>query len=217
MASTQGIGGLSVTADGREVEVALGAAPAGRLVFVNGAARLRLAVDAELDRMVRARFRGSAPKASLEGETLTFRYPRLGLPQEWRRRGADVTLSPSVPWEIEIKGGAASVDADLRGLRLLSLRIGAGASGVEVVLPPPDGDVPVTIGGGASHVRLTRPADVPVRLRIRGGASRLEFGDEVFGALGGPINLQSDTFGDARDRYEITVGGGASRLRVGSD
>jgi hypothetical protein len=214
MASTKGSGGLTVSPDGREVDVALGAAPAGRLVFANGAAQLRLAVGAGLDRLVRARFDGTAPKAVLEGETLTFRYPRMGLPPDWRRRRAEVTLSASVPWEIQVKGGAATVDADLRGLRLLSLRIGAGASGVEVRLPPPEGAVPVTIGGGASHVSLSRPAEVPVSLRIRGGASHLSFGEESFGAIGGPVNLQSDHFREQTDRYEISVGGGASRLTI---
>jgi hypothetical protein len=217
MASSKGSDLLTVSPDGREVEVALGAAPAGRLVFANGAGQLTLRTDANLDRLVRASFRGTPPKANLERETLTFRYPRVARPLEWRHRHADVTLSTSVPWEIECKGGAAEVDADLRGLRLLSLVIGAGASGVQVHLPPPEGTVPVKIGGGASNVRLARPAEVPVRLRIRGGAAHLAFGNEEFGAIGGPISLQSDDFDRQTDRYEITVGGGASRLSVGSD
>jgi hypothetical protein len=207
---------LTVSPGGRDVEVALGAFPAGRLVFANGAAHLTLRADPALDRMVRARFAGSPPRASLDDETLTFRYPRVGHPFDWRRRRADVTLSASVPWEIDVRGGAAAVDADLRGLRLLSLRIGAGASGVEVRLPPPAGSVPVTIGGGASHVRLLRPAEVPVRLQIRAGASRLAFDEEAFGAIGGRVRLQSDGFDEQTDRYEISVGGGASRLSIGS-
>jgi hypothetical protein len=207
---------LSVSNDGREVEVALGAAPAGRLEFPNGAAHLTLRADPRLDRMARARFEGSPPKATLVGERLTLRYPRIGRPFDWRRRRADVTLSASLPWEIEVPGGAASVDADLRPVELLGLRIGGGSSEVEVLLPPPIGTVPVSIGGGASNVRLLRPEDVPVRLDVRGGASKLAFDAQSFGAIGGRTRLQSDRYDDQADRYEITVGGGASKLTVGT-
>ena len=206
---------LWVSDDGRDVEVALGAAPAGRLVFANGAANLTLRADPELDRMARARFEGSPPKSSLERETLTFRYPRVGRPFDWRRRRADVAITTSVPWEIDVRSGAAGVHVDLRGVELLSLRIG-GSSDVEIVLPPPTGAIAVTIGGGASNLTLLRPADVPVRLHVKGGASKLAFDDESFGAVGGSVRLQSDGFTERADRYEISVLGGASRLTIGS-
>ncbi|MFN8234392.1 MAG: hypothetical protein U0V56_13310 [Actinomycetota bacterium] len=208
-------GPLTVSDDGRDVEVALGAAPAGRLVFANGTAQLTLRADPSLDRMARARFEGSSPKASLEDETLTFRYPRVGRPFDWRRRRADVTVTTSIPWEIDIRSGAASVVADLRGVVLLGFRVGGGASSVEISLPPPVGAVPVTIGGGASHLRLLRPAEVPVRLLVKGGASKLAFDDESLGAVGGRVRLQSDGFTEAQDRYEVSIGGGASELTVG--
>ncbi len=206
---------LGVSEDGRDVEVAVGAAPAGRLVFANGAANLTLRADAQLDRMARARFEGSPPKAGLERETLTFRYPRVGRPFDWRRRRADVAITTSVPWEIDVRSGVASMNADLRGVELLSLRIG-GASDVEIVLPPPTGSIAVAIGGGASNVSVLRPPEVPVWLHVKGGASKLAFDDESFGAVGGSVRLQSDGFNDEADRYEISVRGGASRLTIGS-
>jgi hypothetical protein len=209
-------GPLWVSEDGREVEVALGAAPAGRLVFPNGVGQLTLRAAPGLDRMARARFEGSPPKATLDGETLAFRYPRLGRPFEWRRRRADVAITTSVPWEIDVPGGAANAEVDLRGVELLSLRIGGGASGVEIALPPPTGAIAITVGGGASNVTLRRPAEVPVRLRLKGGASKLAFDDERLGAVGGPVRLQSDGYHDHADRYEISVGGGASHLTIGS-
>lgn len=206
---------LTISNEGHDVEVALGAAPAGRLVFPNGAAHLTVRSDPDLGLMARAHFEGSPPKATLEGETLTFRYPRVGRPFEWRRRGAEVTVSPTIPWDVDVPGGAASVDADLRGVELLALRVGGGASQVEVVLPPPVGAVAVTIGGGASNVRLLRPAEVPVRLQVGGGSSKLAFDDQELGVVGGRLRLHSDGFDDAEDRYEISVGGGASHLTVG--
>ena len=103
---------------------------------------------------------------------------------------------------------------DLHGIELLGLRIGGGASQVDIVLPPPIGAVPVAIGGGASHLTVRRPAEVPVRLQIRGGASKLGFDEQSFGAIGGRTQLQSEGFREAADRYEITIGGGASHVTV---
>jgi hypothetical protein len=205
---------LTITDEGRDVTVALGAAPAGRLSFPHGAPQLTLRAEPDLDAMLRARFEGSPPKASLDAESIVFRYPRISRPFEWRSRRGEISLSTTVPWEIEIPGGAASVEAELQGLELLGLRIGGGASQVEVALPPPIGAVPVAIGGGASQVRLRRPAEVPVRLQVRGGASKLAFDEQSFGAIGGRTQLQSEGFREAADRYEITIGGGASHLTV---
>jgi len=205
---------LEVSEDGREVAVALGAAPAGRLEFASGAVHLTLRADAALDRMVRAGFAGSPPRASLEAETLSLRYPRIGLKVDWKKRSADVTLNASVPWEIDIRGGAVGIDADLRWVELLGFRIGGGASDVKISLPPPSGAVGVHIGGGASKVRLLRPAETAARLQIKGGASKLAFDGDALGAVGGPIRLQSEGFEEQPDRYEIMVGGGASNLTV---
>jgi hypothetical protein len=206
--------GLTITEDGHVVVMALGAAPAGRLSFPHGAPQMVVRAVPDLDAMLRARFEGTPPKASLDAESIVFAYPRVTRPLEWRSRHGEVSLSTSVPWEIEIPGGAAKVDADLARIELLGLRIGGGASQVEIALPPPMGVVPVAIGGGASHVTLRRPGEVPVRLQVRGGASKLAFDEQSFGAIGGRTQLQSDGFREAADRYEITVGGGASHLTV---
>jgi hypothetical protein len=53
-----------------------------------------------------------------------------------------------------------------------------------------------------------------VRLQVRGGASKLAFDEQSFGAIGGRTQLQSEGFREAADRYEFTVGGGASHLTV---
>ena len=62
---------------------------------------------------------------------------------------------------------------------------------------------------------VRRPSEVPVRLQIRGGASKLAFDEQAFGAVGGRTQLQSEGFREVADRYEIAIGGGASNLTVG--
>jgi hypothetical protein len=92
-----------------------------------------------------------------------------------------------------------------------------GARDVELLLPGPTRPVDVRIDGGAANVRIVRPRKVPARLQVAHGSSKLEFDDEAFGAVGGRLRLISDGFEEAiGGRYDVVVGGGASRLSVAS-
>jgi hypothetical protein len=60
---------------------------------------------------------------------------------------------------------------------------------------------------------LLRPAGVAATLGIAGGASRLTFDGERYGAIGGETRLETANAASA-DRYEIEITGGASKLVV---
>ena len=186
-----------------------------RLEFPRGARRLTLQVDAGLPTLYRARFDGPRPEVREANGTVTVDYPRVA-PPGWLglgRRAAEITLSPRAAWALAL-GGVARMRADLRGLELRSLELSGGASDLDLVLPAPRGVVPVRIGGGARAVALRLPAGAAAQLRIGGGASRITFDDQYLGAVGGGIRLRTDDADGAPDRYEIEVGGGASRLTV---
>ena len=185
-----------------------------RLRLILRSADLALRADAECERRYSASFAGPAPTIHDDGDTVTVEYPRFrgGLP--FRPSRGEVRLDPSLAWEIRIEGGVSSLAADLSGLPLRSLEIVGGASDVQVVLPEPAGVVPVRIHGGASEVSFRRPAGVPARVRIAGGASKLTFDDERFGAVGGETRLASTGAEDATERYDIEVEGGASSFSV---
>ena len=68
--------------------------------------------------------------------------------------------------------------------------------------------------GGASRVRIQRPSGVAAQLRVHGGANRLEFDAQHFGAVGGDAVLAGPGWDLASDRYTIEIRGGASRLSV---
>ena len=127
---------------------------------------------------------------------------------------AEVELNARIPWDIEVRGGASRLLADLRGLRLGSLSVDGGASRLEVVLPAPSGIVTVVILGGASNVAIRRPEGVAARLRVDGGATNLTFDDRHIGAAGGELDLQSGDYDGAADRYDIAVTGGANNLSI---
>ncbi|MDF2743652.1 MAG: transcriptional regulatory protein [Actinomycetia bacterium] len=111
----------------------------------------------------------------------------------------------------------AHLDADLRDLRLEALELGQGASQVEVRLPRPAGVVPVRIRGGASQVRIRRPAGVPVQLRVGRGVADLRFDEQEWGAVGGGLRLVTPEATQVPDRYEIEIASGATHLEISAE
>lgn len=202
--------------DGGEFAAPLGSVESGRLVFANGASRLTLRAGPGTDALYGARFEGPAPKVDMQDGTVTVRYStRFGGLFDWRSRSGAVTLNPAVPWEIEMRGGAAQIDADLNGLKLISVAFKGGISDLTLTLPKPSGAVSVHLSGGASKVNIRRPADVEARVvGLKGGFGRLTFDEQRFDAVGGKVRLQSPGYDGAIDRYEIEVSGGAGEVAI---
>jgi hypothetical protein len=195
----------------------LGSLKNGRLRFTSGAHRIVIRADLHLRGLYRARFGDRMPIVGVRRGIVTIRYPRFPA-GDWlnnrSERLAEVELNASIPWDVEVRGGTSRLLADLRGLRLGSLSVDGGASGLEVALPAPSGTVLVVIVGGASNVAIRRPTGIAARLRVDSGATHLEFDDRHIGAAGGELDLQSRDYDATSDRYDIAVTGGANNLSV---
>jgi hypothetical protein len=195
----------------------LGLSRSGRLRFTNGAHRIIIQADSRLRGLYRARFGDRMPKVEARRGIVTIQYPRFP-GGDWlndrSERPAEVELNASIPWDVEVLGGASRLLADLRGLRLGSLKVDGGASRLEVVLPAPSGAVAVAIVGGASNVAIRRPEGVAARLRVDGGATNLAFDDRHIGVAGGELDLQSGDYDGAADRYDIAITGGANNMSI---
>lgn len=216
-ATSEGIARIRAASEGGvgDLSSPLGAVESGRLVFANGAYRLALRADSGINDLYRARFEGPAPKVKVEHGTVTFRYPKRFLgPLGWRSHPGEVTLNAAVPWEVEVRGGAARIKADLEGLALDSLALKGGISDLELNLGEPSGVVPVRLSGGASKVSIRRPSGVEARLSVKGSVGKLTFDEQSFDAVAGKIRLQSPGFDAASNRYEIEVSGGASEITL---
>ena len=99
-------------------------------------------------------------------------------------------------------------------MRLESLEVAGGASDIEVWLPAAHGTVLVRVSGGASKVALHRPADVPVRADVSGGANQLAFDGQRLGGIGGSNRLESPGYEESTDRYDVRFSGGASQVTI---
>jgi len=195
----------------------LGSSRSGRLRFANGAHRIAIQADLHLRGLYRARFEDRMPIVGVHGGIVTIRCPRVpscNWTSDRPERTAEVALNAGIPWDVEVRGSASRLTANLSGLRLGSLKVAGGVSRLEVVLPAPLGTVTVVILGGASNVAIRRPEGVAARLRVDGGATDLRFDDRHIGAAGGELDLRSRDYDAATDRYDIAVTGGANNVNV---
>jgi hypothetical protein len=195
----------------------LGLSRSGRLRFTNGAHRIIIQADSRLRGLYRARFGDRKPIVEARRGIVTIQYPRFP-GGDWlndrSERPAEVALNTGIPWDVEVRGGASRLLADLSRLRLGSLKVAGGARRLEVVLPAPSGIVTVVIIGGASNVAIRRPEGIAARLRVDGGATYLAFDDRHIGAAGGELDLQCGDYDAATERYDIAITGGANNLSI---
>jgi DNA-binding MarR family transcriptional regulator len=182
------------------------------LLFRSGAAELRLrALHAETD-LYRARFDGSTPQVRLRDGRVIVHY--RGVPFDWRKRTATMALSAALPWEIDVVGGIQRLEADLREVDVRRFELTGGSERVQLELGQPVGEVAVRITGGAKNLRIERPARVPVRLRIRGGASHVEIDGQLLGAKGGEISIDTRDRVSPAGRYLLELTGGSRSIEV---
>jgi hypothetical protein len=202
---------------GREYFAArLGSSTSGRLRFTCGAHRVVIRADVYLRGLYRARFGYRKPVVGVRGDVVTIRFPDCDWLNLRSERPAEVELNARIPWDVEIRGGASRLVADLRELRLGSLSLDGGASRLEVVLPAPSGAVAVVILGGASNVAILRPNGVAARLRVGGGATNLQFDERHIGAAGRELDLRDRDYDSAVDRYDVAFTGGANNVSIGN-
>ena len=196
---------LSRTALGQQV----------RMVAETAATRLSLRAGATGGQLIRAEFVGPPPDVRTSGGTVTMRYRRRML--DTRAREIDAVLHPSASWGIAVDGGITDLAGDLTGLSLTGIDVAGGANHVKLRLPRPSGTVRFSLAGGGSNLRLSRPADVPVSISVRGGVADLRFDGRRTHASGSDLRVSSDEWATTPDRYVVEIAGGAARLTVEPD
>jgi hypothetical protein len=202
---------------GARLSAPLGDLTACRLELTHGAGDLRLRVASDMPDLYRVWHDGPQPKIALGGDLLTMRFVPDWSDLSRLFRGAMhavITLNGAIPWTLDLRGGASTLDADLRGLDLRGLDVRGGASRIEIRLPQPRGACPLFFTGGATVFGLHRPAGTAARLRVSGGFSTLTFDDRLEAKVGGTFRMETSGFEGAADYYDVDVTGGASKLTI---
>jgi DNA-binding MarR family transcriptional regulator len=205
----------------------VGGTSSGRLVFVSGAPRISVRGDASLEELYRAHFRGPIPRVRVREGTVTVSYVRtswlnwrgqlggqaVDVSGHWRDDRGEIVLNATVPWAIELRGGASKLIVDARTLRLQSFDLHGGASHVQMALPAPEGSVRIALAGGMNRIELERPPGVAMTIDLSGGVLQAIVDGAVHRATG-HLELHTPGAGTARDRYEVELSGGISKLEV---
>jgi hypothetical protein len=185
-------------------------AAAGRLRFVGGVSDVVVRADPGIRELCRIRFDATRPGVDVHGGIVTVRQQhRLFEPAS---HGGTVTLNGAIPWDIEVRGGVARVLADLSRLRLRSLAVDGGISGMTLTLPRPAGTVPIRLATDVYDMAVDRPVGVAVRVLIGGGASDLRLDGRQFTAAGSALRWETTQFARAAGHYDIQIPGNAHNL-----
>jgi hypothetical protein len=129
------------------------------------------------------------------------------------RRRIDLALESSLPWSIDISGGASHAMLALDNVPVKSLNLSGGANNITITLGKPTGTVAIDISGGASSVTIHRPAGVAVSIGASGGANSVRLDDHHLASFG-DSSAQTAGYDAAADRYRVDVSGGASNVSV---
>jgi hypothetical protein len=187
-------------------KIPLGDVSIGHLRIKGGMHRARITTDRIPGDLLHGSWKRK-PKVAAEDGVVTLTYPRFRA----NRWGTDeITLNPTVPWDISIQGGVHRVGFDLRGLLLRSFSVEGSASRLALILGKPDRDVEVDLKSG-DRVTIRRPQETQVRVRVAKGAAEVVVDDQSYGAIGGETILTTGPV--LRNSYYLNVIG-ARRLRV---
>jgi DNA-binding MarR family transcriptional regulator len=208
--SREGEAGASAS----EYAAPIGGLTQARLLFRSGANELTLRGESGLADLYRARFEGPVPMVRVRDGSVVIGYKGFGNPWDWRKRNAELALTTAIPWTVDIVGGANKLTADLREIDVRSFDVTGGADSLRVSVGRPRGAVPVRILGGGNKVRVDRPAGVPARVIVDGGAAGIELDRQRLGSTAGHIVLESGMTKDATDLVVVEVTGGVAKLQV---
>jgi hypothetical protein len=148
--------------------------------------------DIELQRVNRG-----AGSAAVEVRSVVPDVPFDGSSRAW-----NVTVPSDIPVGMTLNLGAGDFDIDLSGVKLTHATINNGASDLQMILPKPSGNVPITISTGASSVDLRIPDGTQYSVRVTGAVNSVSGLQE------------SSAYASAVDRLTITISSGASSIAI---
>lgn len=207
-------GGAGTGTGDRVVSGPLDGRERASLAVLGGVTTLRLSAGDLGDRLYRAETPpdGSRlPRASVTGDDVRLEVVDSGRPGASR---VDIQVSSAVQWRIRVLSGAAEQVVDLSAGRVTEVDLAGGATRIELSLPRAAGTTAVRMSGGVGQFAVHLPADVPVRVRVGGGAASVTIdGQRTSGLSAGKV-LAAPAWDAATDRVDVDAAAGMSDLVV---
>ena len=126
----------------------------------------------------------------------------------------DVALSDAVRWQVRLVAGSTDLTMDLAGGLLSGIEFIGGVSSIDLVLPQPDGSVPVTVAGGVGRWTTHLPKDVPVRFSAQAGAGSVTVDGTVRSGVSAGTVIEPDGWAGAKSRYDLVAATGVGSAAV---
>lgn len=189
----------------------IGDLQAARLILTSMFQGVRLEACPSTGELYQARFAGFLPLLQPKEGVLMIQPVE---PFHNEDALAHIKLNRSIRWEIELRGGAQNLHADLREIRLNSLDILGDARQVELSLPRPVGASFLYVSGSLRDARIHRPAGVGMRLNVSGGMEKCHFDYQRIHAVRSETSLESKDFSAEDGYYHLTVTGSAKSMTV---
>jgi hypothetical protein len=156
--------------------------------------------------------RQARPNRLLPTSSVHVEYP-LGSRLLRRARPNTVRLSTAVAWSLDVHGGTADTAADLTAVRVGAVSFHSGVARSQLALGWPNGLCTIRLSS-VKELRITRPANAPVRLEVAKGATNVRLDGRRSGAVADGLTDQTAGYEGVRDRYLVIVSGGVDGLTV---
>jgi hypothetical protein len=193
----------------------LGTTQAAEFQLVAGVSAITVAtadLGADLYRASTPDTSGFVPRVAQEGDQVRLRVANVG--DQGSPDTVTMQLNQRVKWRITLTGGSESATVDLRSATLAGVDFAGGVARIELWLPKPQGEVAVTMSGGARDFAVHAPRGVPVRVVLTRGATSVTVdGAKRSGVVAG-TKLVPTGWDAARDRYSINAVAGLASMTV---
>jgi hypothetical protein len=126
----------------------------------------------------------------------------------------EIALAADVRWDLRIGSGVDLSTIDLSGARLHSVDLTGGANQIDLTLPRPDGTLTVRMTGGVSRFDVHSAQQVPVRVRVGSGASRVVLDGLSHDGVAAGALFTPDRWAAAVDRIDLDAVAGMFAMTV---
>ena len=179
--------------------------------LVNGAATVALRTADLGGELYRISTPSATPRVTDENGRIRLFLDGAGS----RAPTVEIALSAEVRWDLRMGGGTSLSTIDLSGARFDAIDLAGGVSRIDLTLPRPDGTLTVRMSGGVSEFDVHTAGQVPVRVRLGSGASRVVLDGTSHSGVAAGTLFTPERWNETVDRIDVNAVAGMSELTVG--
>ena len=127
-----------------------------------------------------------------------------------------VYLNQNVRWQVRLAGGGLQQQLEFASGKLASLEMMASAGTIELTLPKAEGSMPIKLAGGAGQLSIHVPNGPPLQLKLgpNSSAGTVTVDGKARTGVQAGTTITPDGWANAKDRYDVEVGGGIAVITV---